>query len=24
VLMFITLIFNIIGFSLTRKFREAY
>ena len=24
VLMFITLIFNIIGFSLTRRFREAY
>jgi phosphate transport system permease protein len=24
VLMFITLIFNLIGFSLTRKFREAY
>lgn len=24
VLMFITLIFNVIGFSLTRKFREAY
>jgi hypothetical protein len=24
VLMLITLIFNVIGFSLTRKFREAY
>ena len=24
VLMFLTLIFNIVGFSLTRKFREAY
>jgi phosphate transport system permease protein len=24
VLMFITLIFNVVGFSLTRKFREAY
>jgi phosphate transport system permease protein len=24
VLMFLTLIFNIIGFSLTRRFREAY
>ena len=24
VLMFITLIFNVIGFSLTRRFREAY